>query len=107
VSRGRISIVYAGFLGLRLIQLTVNFDDATTYHLYYRDGHGNPGTIGNYTDLLSMARRAKGHSRFVSRHDPADAGFRARPSVNEGTGGLGKASPDTRPVKRLRSYWRA
>ena len=36
---------YAGLLGLRLVKLTVNFDDPTTYHLYYGDGQGHPGTI--------------------------------------------------------------
>lgn len=36
---------YAGVLGLRLVKLTVNYDDPTTYHLYYGDGHGHPGTI--------------------------------------------------------------
>ena len=36
---------YAGVLGLRLIKLTVNFDDPGTYHLYYGDGVGHPGTI--------------------------------------------------------------
>lgn len=36
---------YAGFLGLRLVKRTVNFDDPTTYHFYYGDGVGSPGTI--------------------------------------------------------------
>jgi glyoxalase family protein len=36
---------YSGLLGLRLVKLTINFDDPTTYHLYYGDGAGNPGTI--------------------------------------------------------------
>ena len=36
---------YAGVLGLRLVKLTVNFDDPGTYHLYYGDGAGRPGTI--------------------------------------------------------------
>ena len=36
---------YAGILGLRLVKVTVNFDDPHTYHLYYGDGLGNPGTI--------------------------------------------------------------
>jgi glyoxalase family protein len=36
---------YAGVLGLRLVKLTVNFDDPGTYHLYYGDGTGQPGTI--------------------------------------------------------------
>ena len=36
---------YAGLLGLRLVKKTVNYDDPTTYHLYYGDGLGSPGTI--------------------------------------------------------------
>src|SRR3954469_155972 len=36
---------YAGVLGLRLVKLTINFDDPGTYHLYYGDGVGHPGTI--------------------------------------------------------------
>jgi glyoxalase family protein len=36
---------YAGVLGLRLVKQTVNFDDPGTYHLYFGDGNGTPGTI--------------------------------------------------------------
>jgi glyoxalase family protein len=36
---------YVGVLGLRLVKLTVNFDEPTTYHLYYGDEVGRPGTI--------------------------------------------------------------
>jgi glyoxalase family protein len=36
---------YAGLLGLRLVKKTVNFDDPGTYHLYYGDGAGSPGSI--------------------------------------------------------------
>ena len=36
---------YTGTLGLRLVKKTVNFDDPCTYHLYYGDGAGHPGTI--------------------------------------------------------------
>jgi glyoxalase family protein len=36
---------YADLLGLRLVKRTVNFDDPETYHLYYGDGNGNPGSI--------------------------------------------------------------
>lgn len=36
---------YAGVLGLRLVKVTVNYDDPSTYHLYYGDGQGHPGTI--------------------------------------------------------------
>ena len=36
---------YAGVLGLRMVKQTVNFDDPGTYHLYFGDGNGTPGTI--------------------------------------------------------------
>lgn len=36
---------YAGVLGLRLVKQTINFDDPGTYHLYFGDGGGKPGTI--------------------------------------------------------------
>lgn len=36
---------YAGVLGLRLVKKTINFDDPGTYHLYFGDGNGKPGTI--------------------------------------------------------------
>lgn len=36
---------YAGVLGLRFVKRTVNFDDPTTYHFYFGDGAGRPGSI--------------------------------------------------------------
>src|SRR5207249_7698813 len=36
---------YAGLLGLRLVKKTVNFDDPSTYHLYYGDDSGSPGSL--------------------------------------------------------------
>ncbi|EDM36638.1 dioxygenase [Pedobacter sp. BAL39] len=36
---------YTQVLGLRLVKKTVNFDDPNTYHFYYGDEHGTPGTI--------------------------------------------------------------
>jgi glyoxalase family protein len=36
---------YCGVLGLRLVKFTVNYDDPGTYHLYYGNGTGQPGTI--------------------------------------------------------------
>lgn len=36
---------YAGVLGLRLVKLTVNFDDPGSYHLYFGDEAGRPGSI--------------------------------------------------------------
>lgn len=36
---------YTGVLGLRLVKLTVNFDDPGSYHLYFGDELGRPGSI--------------------------------------------------------------
>jgi glyoxalase family protein len=36
---------YVGLLGLRMVKKTVNFDEPGTYHLYYGDGAGTPGSI--------------------------------------------------------------
>jgi glyoxalase family protein len=36
---------YTRVLGLRFVKRTVNFDDPGTYHLYYGDEAGHPGTI--------------------------------------------------------------
>src|SRR5205809_584791 len=36
---------YTSVLGLRLVKLTVNFDDPGSYHLYYGDEFGRPGTV--------------------------------------------------------------
>src|SRR5690554_7905776 len=36
---------YTTTLGLRLVKKTVNFDDPQTYHFYFGDEVGTPGTI--------------------------------------------------------------
>lgn len=36
---------YTGSLGMRLVKLTVNFDDPGSYHFYYGDEIGHPGSI--------------------------------------------------------------
>lgn len=42
-ARGNVRF-YTRELGLRLVKRTVNFDDPTTWHLYYGDGTGQPGS---------------------------------------------------------------
>ncbi len=51
---------YTRVLGQRFIKRTVNFDDNGTYHLYYGDLVGSPGTDH---DLLPLARRTPRPSR--------------------------------------------
>lgn len=36
---------YTGILGMRMVKKTVNFDDPGTYHFYYADEKGTPGSV--------------------------------------------------------------
>jgi glyoxalase family protein len=47
---------YTGVLGLRLVKKTINFDDPGTYHFYYGNETGTPGTILTFFPW-PMARR--------------------------------------------------
>jgi len=38
-------VFYTGFLGLRLVKKTINFDNTKVYHFYYGNESGTPGTI--------------------------------------------------------------
>jgi catechol 2,3-dioxygenase-like lactoylglutathione lyase family enzyme len=66
---------YAGLLGLRLVKLTVNFDDPGTYHLYYGDGVGHPGTILTFFPWphAPQGRRGNGQVTQTSFAVPASA----------------------------------
>jgi glyoxalase family protein len=66
---------YTDVLGLRLVKRTVNFDDVTTYHLYYGNGTGEPGTPLTFFPF----RRSRagtvgaGQVRTTLFHVPADS----------------------------------
>lgn len=51
---------YTGVLGLRLVKLTVNYDDPQTYHLYYGDEAGHPGTILTFFPWPGAPRGRRG-----------------------------------------------
>ena len=51
---------YVGKLGLRLVKRTVNFDDPGSYHLYYGDGRGTPGTLLTFFPLPTLNRGRAG-----------------------------------------------
>jgi glyoxalase family protein len=36
---------YTGFMGMRLVKRTVNFDDPSTYHFYFGDARATPGSL--------------------------------------------------------------
>jgi len=51
---------YAGLLGLRLVKTTVNFDDPHTYHFYFGDELGHPGTLITFFPWPTGRRGARG-----------------------------------------------
>ena len=61
---------YTGVLGLRFVKRTVNFDDPATYHLYYGDEEGTPGTIMTFFPFENgrdgrVGRGQAGETAFV------------------------------------------
>jgi glyoxalase family protein len=59
---------YTGVLGLRLVKKTVNFDDPGTYHLYYGDEQGQPGTIITFFPwpMARLGSRGAGQATVTS-----------------------------------------
>jgi len=69
---------YAGFLGLRLVKQTVNFDAPDVYHLYYGDETGRPGTILTFFPFPDAARGRRGSgeiSAVAFSIPPGSAGY--------------------------------
>jgi glyoxalase family protein len=107
---------YSGVLGLRLIKRTVNFDDPSTYHLYYGDGVGSPGTIMTFFPWPGVRRGVLGsgqtyttsfavseHSFGFWRHRLEEFLVRADDIERFGVPGLAFADPDGLRLELLAS----
>src|ERR1700742_2134243 len=66
---------YTRTLGLRLVKKTVNFDDPGTYHLYYGDELGRPGTILTFFpwEHAATGRNAEGQTEATAFRGPASS----------------------------------
>ena len=51
---------YVGLLGLRFVKRTVNFDDPGSYHFYFGDARGTPGTILTFFPWPGARRGIRG-----------------------------------------------
>lgn len=56
---------YAGVLGMRLVKKSVNQDDPGTYHLFYADAAGTPGSDLTFFPWERMAPPLVGHGLAV------------------------------------------
>ena len=57
---------YHTILGQRLIKRTVNFDDPGTYHFYYGDAIGTPGTILTFFPWQHLKRGERGNGEATA-----------------------------------------
>ena len=59
---------YTQILGLRLVKLTVNFDDPSSYHFYYGDTRGTPGTILTFFSWPGARQSRSGQGVVETTH---------------------------------------
>jgi glyoxalase family protein len=66
---------YAGVLGMRLVKRSVNQDDPGTYHLFYADAEGHPGSDLTFFPWAELAppRAGYGLAMEVALEVPADS----------------------------------
>jgi glyoxalase family protein len=57
---------YTEALGLRLVKRTVNFDDPGSYHFYFGDSIGSPGTIMTFFPWPGARRGARGSGQVTT-----------------------------------------
>jgi len=57
---------YTQVLGLRFAKRTVNFDDPSTYHLYYGDRTGRPGTAMTFFAWPGARRGTRGTGQVIA-----------------------------------------
>lgn len=56
---------YLGILGMRLVKRSVNQDDPGTYHLFYADAEGRPGTDLTFFPWTQLAPPRDGYGRVM------------------------------------------
>jgi glyoxalase family protein len=57
---------YRNVLGQRLVKKTVNFDVPDTYHLYFADEIGTPGSVLTFLVWPNMKRGVRGNGETAS-----------------------------------------
>ncbi|HVY76073.1 MAG TPA: VOC family protein, partial [Puia sp.] len=66
---------YTQVLGLRLVKKTVNFDDPGTYHFYFGDEQGTPGSILTFFpwEGIGQGRNGSGMATQIGYAVPAES----------------------------------
>lgn len=56
---------FTNVLGMRLVKKTVNQDDIHTYHLFFADDEGSPGTDMTFFDFPNIPKASKGTNEIA------------------------------------------
>ncbi|HVF99258.1 MAG TPA: ring-cleaving dioxygenase [Chloroflexia bacterium] len=87
---------YAGVLGMRLVKRSVNQDDPGTYHLFYADAEGHPGTDLTFFPWANMPSGRKGYGLSVEVPLAVPSGSLGYWSKRLAHYGVETAPPETR-----------
>lgn len=87
---------YTRVLGLRLIKRTVNFDDPSTYHLYYGDSVGTPGSVMTFFPWAGLRRGRPGNGQAYATAFSVPAGSLPFWTARLLAHGVSPAAPVTR-----------
>ena len=87
---------YTRILGLRLIKRTVNFDDPSTYHLYYGDSVGTPGSVLTFFPWAGVRRGRPGNGQAYATAFSVPAGSLPFWTARLLAHGVTPAAPTTR-----------
>ena len=92
---------YAGVLGMRLVKKSVNQDDPGTYHLFYADAEGHPGSDLTFFPWSDAAPPRMGHGLAVEVSLEIPAGSLEYWASRLESYGVRAESPETRFGKKV------
>lgn len=79
---------YTRVLGMRLVKRTVNYDDPATYHFYFGDPKGRPGSLITFFPWGHARTPRKGAGQVVAVRFAVDSHREPDPMVMEDPDGL-------------------
>ena len=97
---------YRDVLGFTLVKKTVNFDDPHSYHLYFGDEHGSPGTLLTFFEWprAERGRLGRGKTSYstpsATGSAPSDVKYRWLTSSNRARGILDASRRSAAPTAK-------
>ena len=84
---------YTKILGMSFVKKTVNFDDPTTYHLYYGDSKATPGSLITFFYYEGKGKRGQGFAEGIIMEVPTEVYAKLGPEIQDPDGLTLKLKP--------------